>query len=86
MYALILTVFLSTVTQGDNFLKPSEVTKEWHSVLVSQQEDLGSCLQGSEQLREIVLDDVRNGDAPKGLTGFSVECLLTEREPVKLKD
>lgn len=73
MYALVLTVFLSTVTQGDNLLKPSEVTKEWHSVLVSQQEDLGGCLQGSEQLREIILDDVRNGDAPKGLTGFSVE-------------
>lgn len=76
MYALVLTVFLSTVTPTDNLLKPSEVNKEWHSVLVSQQEDLGSCLQDSEQLREIVLEDVRNGDAPKGLTGYSLECVV----------
>ena len=84
MYALVLTVFLSVVTPTDNLLKPQEVHQEWHSVLVSQQEDLGSCLQGSERLREVVLDDVRNGDVPEGLTGFSVQCLLTE--PVVLKN
>lgn len=86
MYALVLTIFLSVITPTDSLLKPTQVQQEWHSVLVSQEEDLGSCLQGSERLREGVIEDVRNGDAPEGLTGFSVECLLSEREPIVLKD